>query len=164
MPLLPRVNSAAANRSQTKKQKFKTFMRQWFLVNWRDLLTMAVVGAVAFGIYHSPVIITRTFPVTFNATSGDIVYPQWAYPDRGWILPSWLSGLISIAIPIITYILAQFRIKSAWDASNAIIGTNCASAPAINSESTLRSGAEEIESLDANTRRKRTRPVGDEAV
>jgi hypothetical protein len=55
MPLLPRVNSAAANRSRTKKQKFKTFMRQWFLVNWRDLLTMAVVGAVAFGVCLFPV-------------------------------------------------------------------------------------------------------------
>ena len=74
-------------------------------------------------IYHSPVIITRTFPVTFDATSGDIVYPQWAYPDRGWILPAWLSGLISIALPIITYIVAQIQIKSVWDASNAIIGT-----------------------------------------
>jgi len=55
MPLLPRVNSAVANRSQSKKQKFKTFMRQWFLVNWRDLLAMAVVGAVAFGVCFFPV-------------------------------------------------------------------------------------------------------------
>lgn len=38
------------------------------------------------------------------------------------------------------------------------------SGPAISTESTLRSGAEEIENLDANTRRKRRGPVGEEAV
>lgn len=64
----------------------------------------------------------RTFPITFNG-SGDIIYPEWAYPYRGWILPSWLAGLLSIAGPILVYILAQFRVKSAWDASNAIMGT-----------------------------------------
>ncbi|KAM0558271.1 hypothetical protein ACHAPJ_004964 [Fusarium lateritium] len=123
MPLLPRINPAVAATPESKTEKLKAFLKQWFLVNYHDLLCMAVVGGLAFGIYHSPVIITRTFPITFDATSGDIVYPQWAYPDRGWILPSWLSGLISIAIPIIVYIAAQIRIKSAWDASNAIIGT-----------------------------------------
>ncbi|KAF4971027.1 hypothetical protein FSARC_2040 [Fusarium sarcochroum] len=123
MPLLPRINPAVAATPESKTEKLKEFLKQWFLVNYHDLLCMAVVGGLAFGIYHSPVIITRTFPITFDATSGDIVYPQWAYPDRGWILPSWLSGLISIAIPIIVYIAAQIRIKSAWDASNAIIGT-----------------------------------------
>lgn len=66
--------------------------------------------------------VTRTFPVTFDK-SGDIVFPEWAYPFRGWIIPSWLSGLVSIGGPIVIYLLAQIRIKSAWDASNAIIGT-----------------------------------------
>lgn len=64
----------------------------------------------------------RTFPITFNG-SGDIVYPEWAYPYRGWILPAWFSGLVSILGPILVYLLAQVRIKSAWDASNAIMGT-----------------------------------------
>lgn len=68
---------------------------------------------------------TRTFPITFNG-SGDIIYPQWAYPYRGWIIPSWLSGLVSIGGPIATYIVAQARIRSAWDASNAIMGSTWA--------------------------------------
>ncbi|KAI6770990.1 hypothetical protein HG531_009845 [Fusarium graminearum] len=123
MPLLPRINPDAAATPQSKRATLKAFLRKWLKVNYQDLLCMAFVGALAYGIYHSPVIITRTFPITFDATSGDIVYPQWAYPDRGWIIPAWLSGLISIAIPIITYIVAQIQIKSVWDASNAIIGT-----------------------------------------
>ncbi|KAF4983451.1 hypothetical protein FZEAL_1180 [Fusarium zealandicum] len=122
MPILPQPHRPAA-LSESTTSRIKSFMRQWFLTNWVDLLSMAVVGGLAFGIYHSPVIITRTFPVTFDSTSGDIVFPQWAYPDRGWIIPSWLSGLISIAGPISVYIIAQTRIKSAWDASNAIMGT-----------------------------------------
>ncbi|GKU03721.1 phosphatidic acid phosphatase beta [Fusarium langsethiae] len=123
MPLLPRISSDVAATSESKRATLKAFLRKWLKVNYQDLLCMAFVGALAYGIYHSPVIITRTFPITFDATSGDIVYPQWAYPDRGWIIPAWLSGLISIALPIITYIVAQIRIKSVWDASNAIIGT-----------------------------------------
>lgn len=70
----------------------------------------------------APFHVVRTFPITFTV-SGDIIFPEWAYPHRGWILPSWLSGLMSILAPILVYLLAQIRIKSAWDASNAIMGT-----------------------------------------
>ena len=74
-------------------------------------------------VYYSPVPLTRTFPVTLNS-SGDVVYPDWAYPYRGgWIIPSWASGLASIGGPIAVYILAQIRIRSAWDASAAIMGS-----------------------------------------
>ena len=55
--------------------------------------------------------------------SGDVVFPEWAYPYRGWIIPSWLSGLVSIGLPILVYFLAQPRIKSVWDLSAAIMGT-----------------------------------------
>lgn len=51
------------------------------------------------------------------------MYPEWAYPERGWIIPSEVTGIVSMAGPIIIYIAAQIRIKSAWDASNAIMGT-----------------------------------------
>ena len=76
-------------------------------------------------IYYAPIPITRNFPITFNA-SGDIVYPEWAYPYRGWIIPSWLSGLVSIGGPVVVYLTAQVRVKSAWDASNAIMGSTWA--------------------------------------
>lgn len=117
----------------------RAFARQWIAQTWLDLVCMAVVGVVALAVscvaaflflelqlttqvYYAPVPSTRTFPINFS-TSGDIIYPQWAYPYRGWILPAWLSGAISIAGPIAMYLLAQIRIKSAWDASNAIMGT-----------------------------------------
>ena len=69
-----------------------------------------------------PVPLTRTFPITFDE-SGNIVNPDLAYPYRGWIIPSWLSGLISFIIPYSVYLLAQIRLRSAWDASNALMGT-----------------------------------------
>ncbi|KAK2594184.1 hypothetical protein QQS21_008123 [Conoideocrella luteorostrata] len=73
-------------------------------------------------IFKAPTAVVRTFPITFSG-SGDIIYPELAYPYRGWIVPSWLAGLVSIAGPILTYTLAQIRVKSVWDASNAIMGT-----------------------------------------
>lgn len=76
-------------------------------------------------IYRSPIQSTRTFPITFS-TSGDIVFPQWAYPYRGWIIPAWQSGTASIAGPIVIYLIAQIRIRSAWDATNAVMGTTWA--------------------------------------
>ncbi|KAK7426421.1 hypothetical protein QQZ08_007015 [Neonectria magnoliae] len=125
MPSLPQPNRRRA--ATTKTQKIRKFAVQWFRLTWLDLLCMAVVGGAAMALYHSPIptLVTRTFPVTFDV-SGDIIYPQWAYPYRGWIIPSWLSGVISIATPFAFYLLAQIRLKSAWDASNAIIGTTWA--------------------------------------
>lgn len=98
------------------------FATEWMRLNAIDLLVLAVVGGLSFAIYHAPMTVVRTFPISFTG-SGDIIYPEWAYPYRGWILPSWLAGLISIAGPILIYMLAQIRVKSAWDASNAIMGT-----------------------------------------
>lgn len=63
----------------------------------------------------------RTFPITFDG-SGDIVWPQFAYPYRGWIISPALSGILSALIPIGIIILAQIRIRSFWDANNAILG------------------------------------------
>lgn len=65
---------------------------------------------------------TRTFPITFNG-SGDIIFPEWAYPYRGWIIPSWASGVVAILGPMVVYVAAQVRIKSVWDASSAIMGS-----------------------------------------
>ncbi|KAM4064373.1 PAP2 superfamily protein [Hirsutella rhossiliensis] len=100
----------------------KAFVVRWVALNWLDCLCMLVLAGVTFGVYHSPVPVTRTFPITFNG-SGDIIFPEWAYPYRGWIVPSWASGVASIGGPIIVYVAAQVRIKSIWDASCAIMGS-----------------------------------------
>ncbi|KAG5981707.1 hypothetical protein E4U55_002632 [Claviceps digitariae] len=129
MPPVPPMESQSVNSQGLARpsrsffsRDLKAFVTEWMRLNWRDLLSMLIVGQLSFFIYKVPITVLRTFPITFDR-SGDIIYPEWAYPDRGWILPSWKAGLISIGVPILVYVLAQFRIRSAWDASNAIIGS-----------------------------------------
>ncbi|KAL0937026.1 PAP2 superfamily protein [Colletotrichum truncatum] len=97
------------------------FFLAWLRITWFDILTMGVLGGAALGIYQAPVAATRNFPITFNG-SGDIVYPQFAYPYRGWIIETWVSGLLSALVPIVVMLLAQFRVRSFWDLNNAVIG------------------------------------------
>ncbi|KAL9944038.1 hypothetical protein D7B24_000349 [Verticillium nonalfalfae] len=97
------------------------FFLGWLRTMWLDLLTMAVLGFATLGIYSAPLAATRTFPVTFT-DSGDIVFPSLAYPERGWIISSGLSACISAFIPIVFILLAQIRVRSFWDANNAIMG------------------------------------------
>ncbi|CAM1502757.1 Fc.00g075330.m01.CDS01 [Cosmosporella sp. VM-42] len=115
MPSLPEPNGPSV-------QKLNKFVIQWIKLTWPDLLFMSVLGLVTLSIYKMPVPFTRTFPITFTE-SGDIIYPEWAYPYRGWIIPSWISGLISTGIPMIIFVVSQIWIQSAWDLSNAVIGT-----------------------------------------
>ena len=72
-------------------------------------------------IYRSPYAATRNFPITFDR-SGDIVYPQFAYPSRGWIISPSLSGVLDTVIPLGIMALAQIRIRSFWDFNNAVLG------------------------------------------
>ncbi|KZL82617.1 pap2 superfamily protein [Colletotrichum incanum] len=97
------------------------FFLAWLRLTWFDILVMSALGGAALGIYNAPLAAVRTFPITFNG-SGDIVYPQFAYPDRGWIIDTWLSALLSALIPITVIMLAQFRVRSIWDMNNGIIG------------------------------------------
>ncbi|KAK4031459.1 lipid phosphate phosphatase 1 [Parachaetomium inaequale] len=105
----------------TMRQRLVPFVIDWVKVSWRDILTMAVLGAATLGIYRAPYAATRNFPITFDA-SGDIVYPQFAYPNRGWIISPSLSGVICTIIPIGIMALAQLRIRSFWDFNNAVLG------------------------------------------
>jgi len=93
----------------------------WIKVSWKDLLAMAVFGASALAIYQAPLAATRNFPVTFTA-SGDIVYPEFAYPSRGWIIAPQLSAVLATIVPIGIMVMAQMRIRSFWDLNNAIFG------------------------------------------
>ncbi|KAF3352360.1 hypothetical protein VdG1_09047 [Verticillium dahliae VDG1] len=103
------------------RQSCGHFFVGWLRTMWLDLLTMAVLGFATLGIYTAPLAATRTFPVTFT-DSGDIVFPSLAYPERGWIISSGLSAFISAFIPIVFILLAQIRVRSFWDANNAIMG------------------------------------------
>ncbi|KAL2023309.1 hypothetical protein VTK56DRAFT_3047 [Thermocarpiscus australiensis] len=97
------------------------FVVFWIKVSWKDIIAMAALGAAALAIYNAPLAAVRNFPITFDS-SGDIVYPQWAYPNRGWIISPSLSGVISAVIPICVILAAQIRIRSFWDCNNAILG------------------------------------------
>ncbi|KAJ6263665.1 hypothetical protein Dda_2234 [Drechslerella dactyloides] len=92
----------------------------WLKTVWLDLLTMAALGAIGLGVYEAPPAPTRNFPILFN--NGEIVYPEIAYPLRKNIIPIWLAAFLASIIPITFILLLQIRIKSFWDASNAILG------------------------------------------
>ncbi|PHH93110.1 hypothetical protein CDD83_490 [Cordyceps sp. RAO-2017] len=113
---------AAASLAMGRRSAVKAFLVEWIKLNWADCVCMAAVGGVAYGVFVSPVPVTRTFPITFDG-SGDIVYPELAYPFRGWIIAPWASGTLSILGPIVVYLAAQVRMRSAWEASAAMMGS-----------------------------------------
>ncbi|KAJ9638301.1 hypothetical protein H2201_008583 [Coniosporium apollinis] len=94
--------------------------RQWFQTVWPDLLTMAVLGTLALVIWHLKPAAHRLFPVYFE--NGEVVYPQYAYPLRKEIIPTWLSAVLSLVVPITIFLVMQARIRSFWDFNNATTG------------------------------------------
>ena len=72
-------------------------------------------------VYRARPVVTRTFPLTVIDT-GEVVYPQFAYPHRQQIFAPWLDGFLGAAIPIVVILLAQIRVRSFWDVNNGIIG------------------------------------------
>ncbi|RYP05111.1 hypothetical protein DL764_004027 [Monosporascus ibericus] len=86
---------------------------QWLRLTWLDLLTMQL--------YRAPPPVTRTFPLTVVET-GEVVYPQFAYPHRQQIIAPWVDSFLAAGIPIAVILLAQVRIRSFWDVNNGIIG------------------------------------------
>ncbi|KAK4208125.1 phosphatidic acid phosphatase type 2/haloperoxidase [Rhypophila decipiens] len=94
---------------------------QWLKVTWLDILTMAVLGAVGLGVYMAKPAPTRSFAVT-DPFNGEGVYPQFAYPLRHEIVPSWAAALLAAPVPITIILLMQVRIRSFWDVNNAVVG------------------------------------------
>jgi diacylglycerol diphosphate phosphatase/phosphatidate phosphatase len=93
---------------------------QWLRYTWLDILTMVIMGAIGLGIYEAHPAPTRSFAVTFS--DGEIVYPEFAYPLRKEIVPIWAAALMASLIPIFVILCMQIRIRSFWDANNAILG------------------------------------------
>ena len=54
--------------------------------------------------------------------NGNIVYPEFAYPLRKEIVPIWAAALLAALVPIFFILVMQIRIRSFWDANNAILG------------------------------------------
>ncbi|KAK3331104.1 phosphatidic acid phosphatase type 2/haloperoxidase [Apodospora peruviana] len=119
-----RVNErwdATAHTDESKRKRLGKFIVYWIKVSWKDILAMIALAATSQALYSAPLVPIRTFPITFDA-SGDIVFPQFAFPDRGWIISPRDSGLISALVPIAVILLAQIRIRSFWDLNNGIFG------------------------------------------
>ncbi|EPQ63182.1 Bgt-3952 [Blumeria graminis f. sp. tritici] len=87
----------------------------WIKLSWLDLLTM-----LCLGVYFARPAPSRSFPVYFQ--DGEIIYPQFAYPHRKNIIPIWLAAMLASLIPIALILIMQIRIRSFWDANNAIMG------------------------------------------
>ncbi|GAB1743540.1 hypothetical protein NU219Hw_g470t1 [Hortaea werneckii] len=93
---------------------------QWLKAAWPDLLTMVVVGAVGLGAYWAPPAPNRSFPI--HQQDGTIVFPEFAYPLRQEVVPIWAATLLASLAPIAVILIMQIRIRSFWDAHNAIVG------------------------------------------
>ncbi|KAI7282394.1 hypothetical protein KC345_g3574 [Hortaea werneckii] len=93
---------------------------QWLKASWPDLLTMIIVGAVGLGAYWAPPAPKRSFPIHYQ--DGTIVFPEFAYPLRREVVPIWAATLLATLAPIAVILIMQIRIRSFWDAHNAIVG------------------------------------------
>ncbi|KAI1104408.1 acid phosphatase/Vanadium-dependent haloperoxidase [Jackrogersella minutella] len=101
--------------------------RLWLRVTWLDILTMLLVGAVAFGVYNLPPAGTRMFPLTVidartGEDTGEVVYPEFAYPYRAQYISSWLDAVLAILVPLFLLLIVQIRVRNFWDLNNSIIG------------------------------------------
>lgn len=95
------------------------FLRQ----TWLDWATLVAVGVLTGGLWIIHPTRDRFFPVTFTA-SGDIVYPDLAYPREPAIFSSGAAGAMCALVPIVCILLCQIhpRIRSFDDVSTAILG------------------------------------------
>ncbi|RDL33896.1 Uncharacterized protein BP5553_08264 [Venustampulla echinocandica] len=92
----------------------------WIRGTWLDVVSMAVMGAIGLGVYMAHPAPTRSFAVTFQ--DGEVVYPDFAYPMRKNIIPIYAAALLASLVPIFIILCMQVRVRSFWDANNAIIG------------------------------------------
>ena len=54
--------------------------------------------------------------------SGEVVYPEFAYPLRKEIIPIWAAAMLAALVPIVVILFMQIRIRSFWDINNGVLG------------------------------------------
>ncbi|KAI8623515.1 PAP2 superfamily-domain-containing protein [Xylariaceae sp. FL1651] len=128
-----RLSTICFQRDPYTMEKRPTF-GQWIKVTWQDFLTILLVGAVTIPVYHmAPPLGTRLFPLDVqilldqnptdpSSATNSVVYPHFAYPARRQIISTWLITVIAIGLPAVIILLMQIRIRSFWDANNALLG------------------------------------------
>ncbi|KAH7108055.1 acid phosphatase/Vanadium-dependent haloperoxidase [Auriculariales sp. MPI-PUGE-AT-0066] len=105
--------NTSPNNMETKREHPRFSFFSWLKLNVVDLVTMALMGALGLGLYLSPPAPSRSFAV--NNPSGDVVYPQFAYPVRKEIVPIWAAALIAFLVPFFFISLFQARRRSFED-------------------------------------------------
>lgn len=67
------------------------------------------------------------FPLTViddrtGEDTGEVVYPELAYPYRSQIISSGLDTALAILVPLFFLLIIQIRIRNFWDLNNTVIG------------------------------------------
>ncbi|KAK5110459.1 hypothetical protein LTR62_005810 [Meristemomyces frigidus] len=106
-----------------KSTYYPTF-GSWLKDTWLDFLTLLSLGAIGLAAFLAPPLFNHRFPIWNH--DGEIVYPQYDYPYRDPIIPTWLSVVLSISIPVAVILLTQWEVRSLHDLSNAILGLSYA--------------------------------------
>lgn len=99
-----------------------TNLRLWFIATWLDWLFLIICGAAAAAVWVLPSNHDRLFPVTFFEGSGDIVWPEVAFPYVEPIFDSTAAGILCTVIPLISMLLAQIWVRSFLDFANGCLG------------------------------------------
>ncbi|CAF3088407.1 unnamed protein product [Rotaria sp. Silwood2] len=112
------INNAQTNPNRYRRERmtFRIYLRTF----WMDYLLLAILGALALGINMLGPASNRVFPVYFR--DGEIVNPEFSYPFRKNIIPSWLAGLLAFIVPFIFIMLMQIRLRSLKDVNTATMG------------------------------------------
>jgi diacylglycerol diphosphate phosphatase/phosphatidate phosphatase len=92
-----------------------------------DPVDSPLITVVGLGVYYARPAPTRSFPILTNG-SGDVVYPEFAYPVRGRvfslrsssnrfqlrknIIPIYAAALLAFFVPFVFFVLFQIRIRS----------------------------------------------------
>ncbi|KAI2783071.1 acid phosphatase/Vanadium-dependent haloperoxidase [Daldinia loculata] len=117
------LNSPPESYSVEKRPSFGL----WLRVTWPDIVTMLLLGVVAFSVYALRPAGVRTFPLTVidartGEDTGEVVYPEFAYPYRPQLISSWVDTVLVTVIPLFTVLIIQIRLRSFWDLNNCIVG------------------------------------------
>ena len=104
---------------QTPRNLFSNLCR-FFRATWLDWLTICVIGGTVAGVATAPHTFTRLIPVT--GPSGDIYWPEIAYPYVEPVFSSALAGVLAASIPIIVMLLSQLWIQSFDDFAYGVLG------------------------------------------
>jgi diacylglycerol diphosphate phosphatase / phosphatidate phosphatase len=99
-----------------------TNLRLWFIATWLDWLFLILAGASAAAVWVIPHNHNRLFPVTYFNGSGDIVWPEVAFPYVEPIFDSTTAGILCAAIPIVSMLIAQVWVRSFLDLANGCLG------------------------------------------